>query len=457
MQTDRRYGKNTVVQMDRMQRKGVNRTKKGAYFCFCWFIMMFVALVPQRTTAQTETSQEAKTLSIFEPKEMAVNAKSAVLMDGDTGEILVENKKDYRIPPASFAKILTLYIVFDMIKRGRLKFDDKVFVSKKAWRTGGSKMFIEVNSKVEVQELIKGIAIVSGNDACVALAEHIYGSTDIFVNVMNETAQKLGMKNSRFTNPHGFPKGRQFTTSYDMALLARSYIRNFPEVLQFHSKQEYTYGGIRQRNRNGLLRQDSSVDGLKTGYTEKGGYHLLATAKRGNQRLIAVVMGAETPAIREKEARKLLNYGYRNYELLSLFSKGQVLAKVPVWKGVRDTVSLVPADSGIMTIPVEYKDAIHEEREVPSEVVAPVHLGQVIGKVIVKLNADIIKSVPLVADHEVHKAGLFKSFSHSVYLMGKKKTGLFSILAAILVSLGVGYVFFTSRRRRKRRRSSLRF
>lgn len=435
----------------------MNRIRKSIRLWFCWLVVLTVTLVPNWGASQTEMSQEAKLQVLLKPKEMAVDAKSAVLMDADTGQILVAYNKDDRVPPASFAKVLTLYIVFDTIKRGKLRLTDEVFISKKAWRTGGSKMFVEVNSKILVQDLIKGIAVVSGNDACVALAEHIYGSTDIFVNMMNEAAQKIGMTSSEFRNVHGLPEPGQYTTPYDMALLARSYIRNFPEALQFHSMQEYIHEGIEQRNRNGLLRKDPSVDGLKTGYTEKAGYHLLATAIRGNHRLIAVVMGAKSPAIREREARMLLNYGYRNFELLSLFTKGQVLSQIPVWKGAKDMVSLVPIDSGLLTVPADVKAAVREERTIPKEVVAPVLQGQVIGDVVIWLHEDVVKKVSLVAQQEVRKAGLFKSLSHSLYLMGKKNTKLFAILAVVFMSVGVGYVLFVTRRRKRRRRSRIRF
>jgi D-alanyl-D-alanine carboxypeptidase (penicillin-binding protein 5/6) len=419
-------------------------------------LVVAVVLTPYGIGAQSGTSTPTDAHSLLEPKEIDVNAKSAVLMDADTGQVLMEFNKDHKIPPASFAKLLTLYIVFETIHHGKLTLDDEVFVSKKAWKTGGSRMFIEVNTSVPVRELIKGVAVVSGNDACVALAEHIYGSTDVFAEMMNETAQKIGMKNSHFTNPHGLPDKQQYTTAYDMALLARSYIKNFPEALQFHSMQEYTYDDIKQYNRNGLLRKDPSVDGLKTGYFSAAGYHLLATAKRGNRRLIAVVMGADNPAIREKEARKLLNYGYQNFELLPLFSKGQVLAEIPVWKGQDDTIALVATASGTMTVPTEYKARIHEERLVPSDVVAPIRQGQVIGKAVIKMSSEVVKSIPLVAAHEVHKAGLVKFLYHSAYLVGKNNVRIFMSLILIVAVVTMGY-FLIFVRKRKRHSSSLRF
>jgi D-alanyl-D-alanine carboxypeptidase (penicillin-binding protein 5/6) len=401
-------------------------------------------------------STQTKEAAFLAPKEIAINARSAVLMDQATGQILIANNQHHRIPPASFAKILTLYIAFDTIKRGKLNLDDEVFISKKAWKTGGSKMFIKVNTKVPVRELIKGIAVVSGNDACVALAEHLYGSTDIFVSVMNETAAKLGMKNSHFMNPHGLPSKQQYTTAYDMALLARHYVRNFPKTLTFHAMQEYTYTGIRQYNRNRLLRKDASVDGLKTGYIAASGYHLLATAKRRDWRLIAVVMGAKKPAIREKEVQKLLNYGYQNFELLPLFTKGQVLAEIPVWKGAQDMISLVAQASAVMAIPADYKESIHQEKNVPVEVLAPVRQGQEIGQAIIKLNADVIKSVPLVAQYQVNRAGFFKALSHSIYLLSRHNMGTLLIFIIAIIFTPIGY-FVLMARKQRRRHTGLRF
>src|SRR5215813_9773478 len=278
---------------------------------------------------------------------ITVNAKSAVLMEGASGQILVAQNKDEKIAPASLAKVLTLYIVYDMIQKGKIKLTDEVYISKKAWETGlydkESKMYVVLGSKIPLEDIIKGIAVVSGNDACVAVAEHISGSTDMFAKVMNETAQKLGMTNSHFENPHGMSSSQQYTTAYDMAVLARHDINDLPaEALKVHSMLEYTYSGIRQDNRNTLLRKESSVDGLKTGYLSEAGYHLLATAKRDERRLIAVVMGAKSPSIRAEEALKLLSYGYRNFAFEALFTKGQTLYELPVWKGKSNNLPIVP-------------------------------------------------------------------------------------------------------------------
>ena len=277
--------------------------------------------------------------------------------------------------------------------------------------------------------MIKGIAIVSGNDACVAVAEHISGSAEVFVKLMNDTAQKLGMTNSHFDNTHGLPSPQQYTTAYDMALLARRYINDFPDALKVHSTLEYTYAGIRQYNRNPLLRKDPSVDGLKTGYVEEGGYHLLATAKRDERRLIAVVMGAKNQAIRAEEALKLLNYGYRNFAFVSLFTKGQVLYDLPVWKGQRNALHIVPGEEGMIVVPAEAKNKLEYEKIVPEYVVAPIEKNQEIGQYVVKIGTNVIRSIPLVAETEVPKAGFLKLIWHSIILLPRTRENLDLCLA----------------------------
>ncbi len=250
-------------------------------------------------------------------------------MDSVTGEVLLAHHARRQIPPASFVKLLTLYVIFDALKHQKIQLTDDVHISKKAWKTGGSKMFIEVNTKVSVEELLKGIAVVSGNDACVAMAEQLYGDVETFTRVMNRYAQRLGMKDSFFVNPHGLPAKGQLTTAYDMALLARHYVNAFPQALEYHKLQSNTYNGIEQRNRNSLLKRDATVDGLKTGWVVESGYNLVATAKRQNHRLIAVVMGARTPAIREQETFKILSYGYQycGQNLGRLFGNNTIVAK----------------------------------------------------------------------------------------------------------------------------------
>jgi len=384
---------------------------------------------------------------------ITVGAKSAVLIEGASGHILAAQNKDEKIAPASFAKLLTLYIVYDMIRNGKINRTDEVYISKKAWETGGSKMYVELGSKVPLEEIIKGIAIVSGNDACVAVAEHISGSVEMFAKVMNETAQKLGMTNSHFDNPHGLPSAQQYTTAYDMAVLARRYINDFPEALKIHSTLEYTYSGIRQDNRNTLLRKDASVDGLKTGFVAEAGYHLLATAKRDERRLIAVVMGDKNRAIRAEEALKLLNYGYRNFAFVSLFTKGQVLYDLPVWKGQRNNLHIVPGEEGMIVVPADQKNKLEHERFLPGYVVAPIEKNQEIGKYVVKMGTNVIRSIPLVAETDVPKAGFVKLIVHSaLYFLGRIKVVTYVVLGIVIVALGLLILnVFTRGRRRKSR------
>jgi D-alanyl-D-alanine carboxypeptidase (penicillin-binding protein 5/6) len=392
------------------------------------------------------------------PEEVQIDAKSAVLMDEATGQVLLAHNPHLPIPPASFAKLMTLYVIFDALKHGKIKLVDEVWVSKKAWKIGGSKMFIEVNSKVPIAALIKGIAVVSGNDASVAMAEHLYGDTDTFTRVMNKYAQRLGMQHSQFGNPHGFPGPEQQTTAYDMALLARSYLATFPEALSVHAMQSYTYNGIQQPNRNGLLKRDPAVDGLKTGWVEKAGYNLVATSNRDHHRLIAVVMGADSSAAREWEALKLLNYGHRNFQLLSFAQAGQLVATLPVWQGQRDAVPILTSPSRPMVLPRERAHQIRQVQVLPKDVVAPIDKNQVLGKLLITLGSENIRSIPLVAGQAVGKAGWPKVIVHHLYLHGFKPTGeLFIVAASALAFCAAAVVFVVGKRRRKKPRYRTRF
>jgi D-alanyl-D-alanine carboxypeptidase (penicillin-binding protein 5/6) len=392
------------------------------------------------------------------PEEMPIDAKSAVLMDAVTGQVLLAHNPHLPIPPASFAKLMTLYVIFDALHHRKIRLEDKVWVSKKAWKIGGSKMFIEVNSKVPIEALIKGIAVVSGNDAAVAMAEHLYGDTDTFTRVMNKYAQRLGMQHSQFGNPHGFPGPEQQTTAYDMALLARSYLANFPQALSVHAMQSYTYNGIQQPNRNGLLKRDPAVDGLKTGWVEKAGYNLVATSNREHHRLIAVVMGAASSAAREREALKLLNYGHRNFQLLSFAQAGQLVATLPVWQGRRDSVPILMSPSSPMVLPRERAHQIRQVQVLPKDAVAPIEKNQVLGKLLITLGPENINSIPLVAGQAVGRAGWPKAIVHHIYLHGFKPTGeLFIVVASALAFCAAAVVFVVGKRRRKKPRYRTRF
>ncbi|MCJ7705083.1 MAG: D-alanyl-D-alanine carboxypeptidase [Desulfobacterales bacterium] len=332
------------------------------------------------------------------------DAQSAVLMDGLTGEILYEQSPDQRIPPASFVKVLTLYLIFDAIRAGQLKMEDMVTVSEKAWKTQGSKMFVKVGERVKVEDLVKGIAIASGNDACIALAEHLAGSEEVFASKMNERAKILGMKNSQFKNSHGMPSDDQYTTAMDMALLAKRYIEDHPETLAIHSTAEFEYNGIKQGNRNILLQKNIGVDGLKTGHIEESGYHLLATAKRDGQRMIAVVMGCDKVKKRAPETQKLLEYGFKNFSTVEAVKKGASFGPLKVKRGKLDQVSLTASEDGRVTVPKGKENLVSAIPQLPAFVSAPIQKGQVLAKVLVQKEGKTVKEVNLFAQSDVLKS-----------------------------------------------------
>ncbi len=384
-----------------------------------------------------------------------VAATSAVLSEVATGEVLLAQNADAPIAPASFTKLLTLYLVFEALERGDVHLNDLVWISKRAWKTGGSKMFIEVGKKVPLEELIKGIAVVSGNDACVAVAEHLYGSVEAFVDAMNQKARELGMTHSHFETPHGLPAEGQVTTARDMAILARAYIRRFPQALRYHSMTEYTYNGITQPKRNRLLLKDRSVDGLKTGYVAEAGYHLAATAERNGMRLLAVVMGAKSPAVREREALKLLNYGFRLYVSVKPPDPSTPATTLKVWKGTVSRISLFPQKHPPVVVRKELAREVRWEMKVPEAVTAPIRKGQVLGKAYLKAGKNVLAEIPLVAGSEVPRAGFLKRLWHSVLQIrptewaqwGKNLGGVAAGGAAIVVV----FLWIRARIRRKRK------
>ena len=425
-------------------------------------------LAPLPEAAEPAVAEPAATVSGERPKAempepylmlepgsiLSVRAKSSMLMEYSSGKILQQQNKDEQIPPASFTKLLTLYVVFDLIGKRQARLSDEVFISEKAWRTGGSKMFVREGERVPLEELIKGIAVVSGNDACVAVAEHFSGSEEAFVKVMNETASRLGMTNSLFTNSHGLPSRGQLTTAHDMALLAMHYLEDFPQARQYHSLTEYTFSDIRQYNRNRLLRRDDSVDGLKTGFTAASGYHLLATAEREGRRLISVLMGATSPTVRTEESAKLLNYGYRRYAFIDVFQEPGTVFEIPVFKGKEDSIGVVGAGNPMLILPEEFKDKLERRDTLPEYLIAPVEHQQVVGEYVVGLQGRLLVSIPLIAGGSVERAGLRKVLTHSFNLLPRKQKKLFIWAAVVVMVLIIGRLYIAYLRHKRRRRRS---
>ncbi|MGV6807628.1 MAG: D-alanyl-D-alanine carboxypeptidase family protein [bacterium] len=331
-----------------------------------------------------------------------------ILMDANTGKILVEENADQQLPPASLTKMMTSYIVSDEIHNGKLNESDEVLVSVKAWQMGGSKMYIRESTKVPLIDLLRGVIIQSGNDASVALAEHVAGSEGAFADIMNQYATQLGMHNSHFLNATGWPAEGHLTTARDLATLAKALINDHPEHYAIYSEKYFEYNDIKQPNRNRLLWRDPSVDGIKTGHTEEAGYCLVSTAVRDDMRLIAVVMGTRSEEARARESQKLLSYGFRYYESGKVYSEGDVIQEgVRVWYGESDTVDLVVPDDIYLTIPRGSKDQLVAEASFDETLKAPISAGQELGNMTVRFEDDVLLEAPLVAGKEVPEAGLF--------------------------------------------------
>jgi D-alanyl-D-alanine carboxypeptidase (penicillin-binding protein 5/6) len=378
-----------------------------------------------------------KVLSQTAQPNLRIRAQCAVLMDAISGQVLFEQNPQIRMAPASFVKLFTLYVAFDALRDGHLKKDDLVSVSQKAWRMGGSKMFIKPGERVRAEDLLKGIAVASGNDACVALAEHLAGTEEAFVLKINEKARGLGLKDSQFKNSHGMPVRDQYITAFDIAILARHYIEDHPEALTYHSLAEFEYNGIRQQNRNTLLGMNIGVDGLMTGYLKASGYLLVATAKRDDQRMIAVVMGCDTPRRRTQESRKLLEYGFKNFSTVEAVKKSDLFGPEKVVKGKLNKVHLIPAEGAWVTVPKGKENSISITTEAPKPIAAPIRAGQAVGKIIIQWEGKVLKEIALLSSSDVPE-GIYLSWPSIA-------TG---VLCFLLVAL---LAFWLARRSRQRK------
>ncbi|WP_137975045.1 D-alanyl-D-alanine carboxypeptidase family protein [Pseudomonas sp. F(2018)] len=357
--------------------------------------------------------------AIPSPPQLA--AKSYVLMDGASGKVLVENNGDQRLPPASLTKLMTAYIATLEIRKGKIGEQDLVTVSEHAWRTGGaasggSTMFLPLNSQVKVDDLLHGIIIQSGNDASIAIAEYIAGSEDAFADMMNETAEKLGMKNSHFMNATGLPHPEHYSSAHDMAILARAIINEDQQHYAIYSQKEFYWNNIKQGNRNLLLWRDSTVDGLKTGHTEEAGFCLVASAVREGARMITSVFGTDSEKTRAAETQKLLTYGFRFFETQTFYKAGQELAQAQVWKGTTRQVKAGLAQDLSLTLPKGQVKQLQASMVLEPQLVAPLKTGDVIGKVEVKLGAEVVHSADLIALEPVEEGGFFRRLWDSIRL-----------------------------------------
>ena len=377
-------------------------------------LMVLLAIVAVGAAAPV-SAQGVPQPQMIIPAPPQLAAKSWILMDANSGHILAEYKPDQRLPPASLTKLMTAFLVERELDRGTISFDDSVSVSEKAWRTGGSKMFIEVGTQVSVRDLLHGIVIVSGNDASVAMAEHLAGGEVPFADLMNQHAGRLGMNNTHFENATGLPGENHYSSARDMALLAQHIINDYPEHYAIYSEREFSYGGIQQPNRNRLLWRDPSVDGLKTGWTSEAGYGLVASAERDDMRLISVVMGTRSEEARVQETQKLLSYGFRFFDTMKLYERGAVLATPRIWGGEHNEVRIGVDEQVYMTLPRNRNDELRARLDIKNDITAPVRMGSHIGTLAVVLGEEVVGERQLVALESVEEGGLFKRLMDQVH------------------------------------------
>ncbi|MEQ1528969.1 MAG: D-alanyl-D-alanine carboxypeptidase family protein [Methylococcales bacterium] len=362
----------------------------------------------------------AETAEIETPAAPSIAASAYILQDFHTGKVLAENNADLKLAPASLTKIMSVYVIFKEIKNGHLHLDDLVTISKNAWQASGSRMFLEANAQVKVEDLLKGVIIQSGNDASVALAEHVAGNESTFADMLNQHAQRLGMVNSHFANSDGLPVENHYTTARDLAIVTTALIKEFPEYYPWFSQKEFTYNKITQQNRNMLLSRDATVDGVKTGHTEEAGYCLVASALREDMRLISVVMGTKSTIARANENQNLLNYGFRFFEAHKLYAGKTPLTEARIWKGTEKNLSLGIAEDFYTTIPRRTYNDLKAVMNINKKIIAPVQEGDKLGSITVTLKGQVIANKDLIALKSVEKGNIFKRIIDGVLMMTAK-------------------------------------
>ena len=367
------------------------------------FVLLLMCLAVSSVSAQQQ--------------DISIAAKAYMLSDFQTGQALAGQNVHDRIEPASLTKLMTAYVVFSALKQNQLSLNQNIPVSESAWKMIGSRMFIEPTKQVTVDELLRGMIVQSGNDACIALAEAVAGSEANFSNLMNKEAGRLGMKNTHFTNSTGLPDPNLYTTAHDLTILAAAIIRDFPEFYPLYSQKEYTYNNITQPNRNRLLWLDPHVDGMKTGWTKTAGYCLITSAIRDKRRLISVVIGAQSANARSMESQRLLNYGFQFYDTLHLYKKNDSLATIHLWKGTQNELKAGFDRDVYFTLPKGQADKLKATMEYKQPLIAPVQLGQEVGTVKFTLDDKTVETYPLVALEKVEAANVFGRAWDSVKLL----------------------------------------
>lgn len=389
----------------------MNKSFLPGSFAFALAAFSFALAMPAIAQPQPEQRPILNPAPTATPSPPVIAAKSYILIDADSSRVLAEGNADVRLPPASLTKLMTSYVLSYELEQGHVRADDMVTISKAAWTQNpefkeSSLMFIQVGTQVRLHDLHQGIVVSSGNDATVAVAEYLAGSDSAFADVMNQHAQKLGLTNTHFVNSHGLPDPNHYTTARDLATLSQAIIR-YPNEYALYKEQEFTFNNIRQYNRNGLLRRDPSVDGLKTGHTQEAGYCLVSSAKRDGMRLITVVMGADSINAREQETEKLLAYGFRYFETDPIYNAGAEVARSRIWSGDKPEVRLGVDRNVVLTLPRGKRDAVEAVMNVDKYLQAPVAAGQQIGEMVISLDGQVVVKAPLVALEAVDKGNIF--------------------------------------------------
>ncbi len=392
-------------------------------FCSFLFQTTFVFADPNSMGSiiqqPTSSAQAPHANPLIIPTPPNINAKGYILIDVDSGKILAEKNSDTKLPPASLTKMMTLYVISNALKHEQIHLNDTVRISQTAWKTGGSRMFIKEGQQVHIKDLLKGIIVDSGNDACVAMAEHLGGSEEGFSQIMNQQAMNLGMTQTHFTDSTGLPNPELYTTAKDLAILGSALIKDFPEYYHWYKQKWFTYNGIRQPNRNRLLWRDEQVDGIKTGHTNDAGFCLVASAKHDNMRLLSVVLGAPSDGVRADDSERLLNYGFRFYETHALYKANQVISSIDVYKSINHKLNIGLLQNEFITIPSGQYQRLNLSTNAPKFLKAPINRGDKIGDLIVKLDEQIIANQPLYALENAPTGSLYTRAKDSMRLVFK--------------------------------------
>ncbi len=381
--------------------------------------ILWLPLVAANEHATPEVSKDIPTTQFTYkiPAVPTINSSSYILMASGSRTVLAEQNSHERIPPASLTKIMTMYVISQALKSGQLTLDTEVYVSQKAQQAEGSRMFIKAGDKVKAKDLILGIIVASGNDASIAMAEHIAGSEETFVDIMNTEAKRLGMNNTHFMDCIGMPNPNHYSTAYDLAILSHAVIFDFPEYYPWYSEKWFTYNNIKQPNRNQLLWHSEYVDGIKTGHTHEAGYCLAASAKKDQTRLISIVLNTPSEASRAEATKKLLTYGFHFFKTHRLFTPKDIVSQPRIWKGDVKTIQLGVPHNLLVTIPVGQYEQLKITTQLPNRIIAPINKGAKIGTMTVMLNHQLLLKAPLIAKESVGKGSFFSRLSDSISMI----------------------------------------